>query len=46
VVQAYTGNHLFFQYAYPLMTKWRPIMFLVTIPSVVMWQMARRSRRL
>ncbi len=22
VAQAYTGNHLFFQCAYPLMTKW------------------------
>jgi uncharacterized membrane protein len=47
VAQSFTGNHPFFHYAYALMTKWLwPFMFLVTIPSVVMWQTARRKRRL
>jgi hypothetical protein len=46
VVQAYVGNNGFFRYAYLLMTKWLwPTMILATLPSLVIWQLARRKRR-
>ena len=45
VAQAAVASNRFFRCAFPLMTKWLwPTMILVTLPSIVFWQLARKRK--
>jgi RNA polymerase sigma factor (sigma-70 family) len=47
LARAYVGNHAFFRSAHLLMTHWLwPTMILVTLPSILMWRVARGRRQL